>query len=83
MGPDPRVISHPVSTVSREVSRNGGRLAYRAVQADLRALTKVLRPKPGMLSRHSTLRDLVAENLALEWSPAQILGRLAHEYATN
>jgi IS30 family transposase len=40
-----RMISRTASTVSREVSRNGGRLAYRAVQADMRALTQVLRPK--------------------------------------
>jgi len=34
-----QLILRSASTVSREVSRNGGREAYRAVQADLRALT--------------------------------------------
>ena len=33
-------IRRSVSTVSREVSRNGDREVYRAVQADLRALTQ-------------------------------------------
>jgi len=32
-----RLIHRSASTVSREVSRNGGREAYRAIQADLRA----------------------------------------------
>lgn len=78
-----RMICRAASTVSREVSRNGGRLAYRAVQADMRALTQALRPKSCWLSQHQILRDLVAEKLALEWSPAQISGWLAHEYATD
>ncbi len=75
-----RFMGRSVSTVSREVSRNGGRAAYRAVQADLRALTQILRPKPCLLSQHHTLRDLVAEKLALEWSPTQISGWLGREY---
>lgn len=65
-----RLIHRSASTVSREVSRNGGREAYRAIQADLRALTQVLRPKACLLSQHQILRDLVAGKLALEWSPA-------------
>ncbi len=77
------LIRRPASTVSREVSRNGGREAYRAIQADLRALTQILRPKPCLLSRHQVLRDLVAEKLALEWSPAQISGWLCREYDTD
>lgn len=78
-----QLILRSASTVSREVSRNGGREAYRAVQADLRALTQLLRPKPCLLSQHQILRDLVAEKLALEWSPAQISGWLSREYDTD
>lgn len=78
-----RLINRSASTVSREVSRNGGRLAYRAVQADMRALTQILRPKPCLLSQHQMLRDIVAEKLAFEWSPVQISGWLNHEYATD
>lgn len=75
-----KLIQRSASTVSREVLRNGGRAAYRAVQADLRALAQILRPKPCLLSQNRTLRDLVAEKLMLEWSPAQISGWLRLEY---
>jgi IS30 family transposase len=78
-----KLIGRSASTISREVSRNGGRTAYRAVQADLRALTQILRPKPCLLSQHQVLRDLVAEKLTLEWSPAQISGWLSREYGTD
>ena len=78
-----RMISRPASTVSREVSRNGGRSAYRAVQADMRALAQLLRPKPCLLSQRQKLRTLVAEKLALEWSPVQISGWLSCEYDTD
>lgn len=78
-----RTLGRSASTVSREVSRNGGRFAYRAVQADVRALTQARRPKPCVLSQRPDLRDLVAQKLAQEWSPAQISGWLGHEYATE
>jgi IS30 family transposase len=78
-----RMISRPASTVSREVSRNGGRSAYRAVQADMRALAQLLRPKPCLLSQRQKLRTLVAEKLALEWSPVQISGWLSCENDTD
>jgi IS30 family transposase len=78
-----RLINRSTSTVSREVSRNGGKLVYCAVHADMRALTQILRPKPCLLSQHQGLRVLVAEKLALEWSPAQILGWLSGEYDSD
>jgi len=40
-----RRLGRPRSTVSREVGRNGGRLRYCAVKADLRALARTARPK--------------------------------------
>ena len=49
----------------------------------MRTLTQILRPKPYLLSQHQILRDLVAEKLALEWSPAQISGWLSSEYDTD
>jgi len=78
-----RQICRSASTVSREVSRNGGRFAYRAVQADMRALTQILRPKPCLLSQRQVLRDIVAGKPSLEWSPAQISGWLCREYDTD
>jgi IS30 family transposase len=69
-------LGRPTSTISREVARNGGRVAYRAVAAHERATVKGLRPKPSALQRNPALRDLVVELLDQEWSPEQIVGRL-------
>ncbi len=41
-----RDLGRAVSTISREVARNGGRRAYRATRADERALDHTCRPKP-------------------------------------
>lgn len=75
-----RHLCRSASTISREVDRNGGRRAYRAVQADVNSLNNSLRPKPCLLAGHKTLRNLVAQKLSLEWSPAQISGWLRVEY---
>lgn len=69
-------IKRPVSTVSREVNRNGGRGVYRANQADERAWKEAKRPKPCRLALNVMLQQLVAEKLALDWSPEQISGWL-------
>ncbi len=72
-----RSLARSPSTVSREVARNGGRDRYRAADADGRAWTRGLRPKPCKLGQHARLRRLVAEKLRLDWSPEQIAGWLA------
>jgi IS30 family transposase len=69
-------IGRPASTVSREVARNGGRNAYRAVAAGRRARDEARRPKPSALERNPLLRDVVIGLLDEEWSPEQIVGRL-------
>ncbi|NQU30105.1 MAG: IS30 family transposase [Anaerolineae bacterium] len=74
------LLHRAASTICREVSRNGGRTGYRAVQADANAFINALRPKPCLLAGHKVLRDLVANKLLLEWSPAQISGWLRLEY---
>jgi IS30 family transposase len=66
--------------VSREVKRHGGRLVYRASQADDRAWDSALRPKECLLALHSKLREMVASKLILDWSPEQISGWLKSEY---
>jgi IS30 family transposase len=68
------------STISREVERHGGRDRYRAAGADDHAWQLALRPKKCLLARNSTLCDIVAGKLALEWSPAQICGWLKDEF---
>jgi IS30 family transposase len=71
------------STVSREVERNGGRDAYRAVAAQERAGDQRKRPKQPLLDRNSVLRDRVVEWLEQEWSPQQIAQRLRLEHGDD
>jgi IS30 family transposase len=68
------------STVSRELSRNGGHGRYRAAAADSRAWDRALRPKACKLARYEELRQLVAARLQDNWSPQQIAGWLKHTY---
>lgn len=68
------------STVSREVGRHGGRVKYRAAVADERAWDNARRPKSCLLQRNWTLRDMVADKLAADWSPQQISGWLVDRF---
>jgi IS30 family transposase len=69
-------LGRPVSTVSREVRRNGGREKYRAVEAQSRAGREARRPKPCKLVTHPLLRAEVEGLLRKRWSPQQISARL-------
>ena len=71
-----RLLGRSASTVSRELSRNGGYDRYRAVRADDRAWDGARRPKRCKLAKHPRLRRLVARKLGLNWSPEQISGWL-------
>ena len=71
------------STISREVSRNGGRQGYRASQADQAGWDRAHRPKACKLVENRTLARLVARKLQLEWSPEQVAGWLKHTYPDN
>ncbi len=64
------------STVSREIDRNGGRDAYRAVVADAAAYARARRPKPSKLATNPALRERVAGMLVEDWSPQQVAARL-------
>lgn len=68
------------STVSREIKRNGGQSEYRASQADQATWDRARRPKPCKLADNWRLAQLVAEKLALQWSPEQISGWLKRAY---
>jgi IS30 family transposase len=68
------------STISREISRNGGRHAYRASAADASAWQRARRPKRCKLAVHRLLAHLVAEKLRLQWSPSQVAGWLKRTY---
>jgi IS30 family transposase len=75
-----RHLDRAASTVSREVTRHGGRPAYRAHEADDQAWESALRPKGCLLALHQKLREVVASKLILDWSPEQISGWLKTEY---
>jgi IS30 family transposase len=71
-----RLLDRAPSTVSREIRRNGGPRFYRAARADRQAWRRSRRPRPCRLATRPTLRALVAEKLAANWSPQQIAGWL-------
>jgi IS30 family transposase len=68
------------STVSRELTRNGGRRRYRAQIADAAAYRRAVRPKPCKLALDPRLRAVVEAKLTLCWSPEQIAGWLQVAY---
>src|SRR5229473_2184505 len=75
-----RRLDRAASTVSREISRHGGRPAYRAHVADHHAWDSALRPKKCLLAVNRKLRNIVASKLILDWSPEQISGWLKTQY---
>jgi IS30 family transposase len=75
-----RRLDRAASTVSREISRNGGRPAYRAHVADDHAWGLALRPKKCLLTVSDKLRNIVASKLVLNWSPEQISGWLKIQF---
>ena len=75
-----RLLGRSPSTVSREMSRNGGCDRYRATLADENAWARARRPKYCKLATNPRLRRAVAGKLRLDWSPAQIAGWLKRTY---
>ena len=68
------------STVSREVTANGGRNRYRATTAHGASRHLARRPKPTRLGSNHRLREVVEEKLELWWSPTQISDWLTDTY---
>src|SRR5712692_8593339 len=75
-----RRLHRAAATVNREVTRHGGRPAYRAHEADSQAWEAALRPKRCLLAVNRKLRNIVASKLMLDWSPEQISGWLKTQY---
>jgi hypothetical protein len=75
-----RHLDRAASTVSREISRHGGRPAYRAHEEDGQAWESALRPKRCLLALNRKLRNIVASKLIRDWSPEQISGWLKLQY---
>src|SRR5512140_273636 len=75
-----RLLGHSPSTVSREISRNGGYDRYRAALADEKAWVRARRPKRCKLANSPRLRQAVTRRLRLNWSPEQVAGWLKRAY---
>jgi transposase, IS30 family len=73
-------LDRAVSTISREIRRNGGRASYRASRADRAAWDRSCRPKLCKLVQNRALAQRVASKLCLEWSPEQSAGWLKRSY---
>ena len=71
------------STITRELARNGGKMAYRAAQADEAAWARAHRPKPCRLASHRRLRRAVTRKLEQDWSPQQIAQWLTTTYPSR
>jgi transposase, IS30 family len=73
-------LGRPVSTVAREVARNGGRSRYRAGHAQHRWNHTKRRPKCFKLEANRRLARRVERLLAKRWSPEQIAERLRRDH---
>jgi IS30 family transposase len=78
-----RRLGRASSTVSREVTANGGRRRYRACRADSAAVKRMRRPKRSKLAVCPRLRAAVEDKLELRWSPQQISGWLVEEFPSD
>jgi IS30 family transposase len=74
-----RSVGRCVSSVSREVAKNGGRYRYRATDAQLRAYKCARRPKDLKLE-DPRLKKVVTEYLESWWSPQQVASRLLIDF---
>jgi IS30 family transposase len=75
-----RKLCRSASTVSREISRNGGSDQYRAVDAESQAWVRALRPKLCKLAGNTFLQRVISNKLTIHWSPEQIAGWLKRTY---
>jgi len=73
-------LCRPVSTISREIKRNGGYDVYRATVADDQAWLRSLRPKLCKLTGNTYLQRVISNKLVIHWSPEQIAGWLKRKH---
>mgnify|MGYP000208563008 CR=1 FL=1 len=78
-----RRMARPPSTISREISRNGGITRYRAIAADKNAFNRALRPKECKLQKSIPISRLIEAKLLEDWSPEQIAGWLKIAYPSS
>ena len=70
-------LDRSASSISREIARNGGRAGYLAEYAAIQA--KARRWRGSRLDRNPGLRARVLGQLALGWSPEQVVGRFRQQ----
>jgi IS30 family transposase len=75
-----RGLDRDCGAISREIARNGGRRAYRAVAAQRAAAERARRPKAATLAVNADLRAWVSDRLTDRWSPRQIAATLVTEF---
>ncbi len=75
-----RSMGRDASVVAREVSRNGGRVDYRAMRAQARADASRSRPKRPRLEADERLHDEVKKRLAKSHSPRQTSERMRADF---
>jgi IS30 family transposase len=75
-----RELGRAVSTVSREVNKNGGRDGYQPHKAQEQAYELARRPKRCRLEQNSELWTEVETGLRRLWSPQQISNRLIRDF---
>ncbi len=78
-----RALRRSHTTITREISRCGGRRRYRAHTADREAWHRSRRPRPTKLELSPELRRVIAERLEDDHSPEQIAGWLRIRYPDN
>jgi IS30 family transposase len=71
-----RQLGRAPSSISREITRNGGQDYYRAGQAAQAAWDRARRVKTCKLVKNQSFARIVAGKLQLQWSPEQIAGWL-------
>jgi IS30 family transposase len=76
-------LKRSVSTISREVGRNGGTAHYRAADADEAAWSRARRPKLCKLATERRLQECVAFKLSQNWSPEQVSAWLRRRYPND
>ena len=75
-----RLLDRHHSTIYREIGRNGGAAAYRAVDGQRRCEENLARPKDRKLESSPRLHDAVNDRLTQNWSPKQISERLREDH---
>lgn len=77
MGAIARRLGRAVSTVSRELARNGAKHGYEAKAAQARAAARRHQSQAVPRKLNAELWTLICQWLQQQWSPEQIAGRLA------